>query len=177
MQIEDLLTVYLNDANRSRLYRYALMLTGDHETASDLVADLALTIYSGEIPENVREPIAYFKTCMRHAYCNSVRRDRRFRELAPQLAEGDANRDTAQEDRETRALLRELLEGEPPEWIEAFEAFYLDGYSQKEIASGLGVSVNTVAQRFKRMRMRIRKDQTKLHQTLLMIFLLGRTLL
>ena len=177
MQIEELLTVYLNDANRNKLYRYALMLTGDHETASDLVADLALLIYSGKIPENVREPIAYFKTCMRHAYCNEVRRAQRLRELAPKLVTEATDRDAAQEDKASRALLRDLLSGEPPEWIEAFEAFYLDGYSQKEIASALGVNVNTVSQRFKRMRARIRKDQSKLHQTQLLTCLIGRTLL
>ena len=177
MQIEELLTVYLNDANRNKLYRYALMLTGDHETASDLVADLALLIYSGKIPETVREPVAYFKTCMRHAYCNEVRRECRFKELAPKLASGTDDGDAAQADLEARALLRDLLDGEPPEWIEAFEAFYLDGYSQKEIASALGVNVNTVAQRFKRMRARIRKDRSKLYQALLLTLLIGRTLL
>lgn len=176
MQIEELLTVYLNDANRSKLYRYALMLTGDHETASDLVADLALVIYSGKIPENVREPIAYFKTCMRHAYCSEVRRDRRFKELSPKLAAENEPRDAAYEDKQARALLREMLSDTPPEWIEAFEAFYLDGYSQKEIAAALGVSVNTVAQRFKRMRTHIKKDRSKLYPFNLLVFLIGRIL-
>ena len=176
MHIEELLTVYLNDVNRNKLYRYALMLTGDHEAASDLVADLALLIYSGKIPETVHEPIAYFKTCMRHAYCSEVRRDRRFKELAPQLAANGEPRDAAYEDKQARALLREMLSDTPTEWIEAFEAFYLDGYSQREIAAALGVSVNTVAQRFKRMRAHIKKNKSKLYQTLLLVFLIGRTL-
>ena len=175
MQVEELLTVYLNDANRAKLYRYALMLTGDHEAASDLVADLALLIYSGKIAEDVREPIPYFKMCMRHAYCNTVRREQRFKALAPKLVPDKPDRDAAYEEQQAHALLRELLEGEPPEWIDAFEAFYLDGYSQKEIASMLGVTVNTVTQRFKRMRARIKKNKSKLYRSLLLTFLIGRT--
>lgn len=176
MNVEELLTIYLNEKNRNDLFRYAVMLTGNYEDAGDLVADLAVMIYTNEQVQHAREPMAYFKTCMRYAYYNQLRRKKRLSELSPTLVEppdGELEWMLDDEDQRARSMLREMLSDYPTEWINAFEAFYLDHYSQKEIARQLGVNVNTVTQHFKRMRKKLSKRKPMLYLTVLCMYFGG----
>lgn len=174
MSTEKLLKIYLDDRNRTELYRYAVMLTGNPEDAGDLVADLAVLIYTNESFHNAREPMAYFKTCMRYAFYNRVRKQIRVTEIPPDLLGAEFADDApngAYEDDRARSILRDMLSEYPREWVNAFEAFYLDGYSQKELARSLGVSVNALTQRFRRMRGKLKKQKTTLYLSMLLLMI------
>ena len=57
-----------------------------------------------------------------------------------------------------------------PEMQEAFRMYFFDGYSLEEVADKLGVSKNTLSQRFTRIRTRL--TDRALKQSLIMLLLL-----
>lgn len=176
MRLEELLQIFVDKRNREELYAYALSLTKNEHDAEDLLSDLLILIYEKPEMQNAREPMAYFKTCLRYRYYNIRQRNKKMvpadsLDISQNYSnEGDYTGHL--EELETRAKLRKSLSDYSDELIEAFEKFYLEGYSQKEVAASLGISPNTLSQQFRRMRMKLRKTYPVLYTTIMIIFYL-----
>ena len=162
MTVDQLLTIFVNEANQRELQRYALLLTGHYDNACDLVEDLAIKIYSDPAVQKAREPMAYFKTCMKYAYYNKIRHEKRLQPLPENACLINFHDDwnAYYRDQNARDFVRENLSEYDPKLVSAFEAFYLDGYSQKELAKQLGIKTDTLAHQFKRMRDKLKKKRS-----------------
>ncbi len=162
MTVEELLQVLLDEHNRKQLFRYALQLTRNIEEAEDLFSDLVLAVYINPEMEKIREPIPYFRTCIRNRFYNLRQREKRMQYEDPQVLIGrkvESDEETIEaylSEKETRAKLKTALADYSDEWIEAFEKFYLDGYSQTELSKEMGVKPNTISQQFRRMRKKLK---------------------
>lgn len=169
MTVEELLQVLLDEHNRKQLFRYALQLTRNIDEAEDLIGDLILSVYTNREMEKVREPIPYFRACIRNRFINIRQKDKRVQYEDPQtLAKydvkiGEERTENDLIEKETRARIRTVLAEYSDEWIEAFEKFYLDGYSQIELSKEMGIKSNTISQQFRRMRKKLKRRYPMLY--------------
>lgn len=176
MDVSDLLTVYTQKDNYQQLFCYALQLTRNMDDAYDLIGDLALAIYNKKAMQTAREPMAYFKTCIRNNYYNIQRKNARIVSVDPLYLSKMNNAGFEKEyvhleDKEIRAKLRKALSDYSDEQIGAFEMYYLDKYSQKELAESMGIPANALAQQIKRMKDSIRRKHPILFLQVMLIFL------
>jgi RNA polymerase sigma-70 factor (ECF subfamily) len=137
------------------LHRYAYRLSGNAHTAEDLVQDALARAWRSI--DKLQEPGA-IKTWL----FTIVRREnaRRFERWSPQISEvspeevGAERRDY---DTSTEAfVLRQALERLPAEYREPLLLQVIYGYSQKEIAAHLGITVGGAGTRLFRARERLR---------------------
>lgn len=178
MEVSDLVSVYLEPKNYRQLFKYALQLSRNMETANDLMGDLALSIFTKEKMKEAKEPMAYFRTCLRNNYCTMQKKSKQMIVTDPYLLSNNNNANETYEEpktseKEVRAKLREALSEYSDDLIEAFEMFYLEGYSQKALAKELGMAPNTLAQQFKRMKAHIRSKHPMLFMQVIMLYLFG----
>lgn len=78
MEVSDLMSIYLEPKNYKQLFQYALQLSRNIETANDLMGDLALAICTKETMKSAKEPMAYFRTCIRNNYCTLQKRSKQM---------------------------------------------------------------------------------------------------
>ena len=160
------------------LLAVAFQLTRSEDDALDLMQDLAETIARNDRPaDSVEYPMAFFRTCLRHAQINAHKRAERevpsepdtFSQLpAAESVEQDVVGSAAME------WLKKELADYPEEMREAFYLYFFDGYSLEEVAKRLNINKNTLSQRFVRIRQRLVKkasDQS-LFFTLMVLYLL-----
>jgi RNA polymerase sigma factor (sigma-70 family) len=123
--------------------------------------DLAETIARNDRPANsVEHPMAFFRTCLRNAWINTLKKAQReipsepeaFSQIpAKESVEGDVVGGAAM------VWLKQELASYPPEMREAFYLYFFDGYSLEEVAKKLNINKNTLSQRFVRIRARLVK--------------------
>ena len=135
---------------------YAYSLLGDFHSAEDTAQDAFLTAF--QRLEDLREPEAFPGWLRRIVWsaCNRTLRQRRARpghvyEMAETMP---SSRDPAREveERESRDVIRAALLTLPTEERQATTLFYINGYSQREVAEFLEVSVSTVKNRLRSSR-------------------------
>lgn len=156
----------------------AFQLARNEEDALDLMQDLAETIARNDRPaSSVEHPMAFFRTCLRNARINALKKAEREIPSEPELLSLIPGGDSVEESvigKAAMAWLKQELEQYPPEMREAFYLYFFDGFSLEEVAKKLGIHKNTLSQRFVRIRARLIKKATdqSLFFALLVLFLL-----
>lgn len=120
-----------------RLYRQAVLLTGDVDAASDLVQNTLVRLYLAW--PRVETPGAYAHRTMVRAFLETRRKVRREADLHQVRDPGTAERDPAQA-LTVRAALAEL----PPRMRAAVVLRYWEDLSVDQAAAALGCSPGTV---------------------------------
>ena len=166
------------DRQYPALLAVAFQLTRSEDDALDLMQDLAETIARNDRPaDSVEYPMAFFRTCLRHAQINARKRaDREVPSEPDTFSQLPAAESVEQDVVGSAAMewLKKELADYPEEMREAFYLYLFDGYSLDEVAKRLHINKNTLSQRFVRIRQRLVKkasDQS-LFFTLMVLYLL-----
>lgn len=156
----------------------AFQLTRNEEDALDLMQDLAETIARNDRPaSSIEHPMAFFRTCLRNARINSLKKSQREVPSEPEVFSQIPGTDSVESDVVGSAAmewLKKELESFSPEMREAFHLYFFDGYALDEVAKMLNINKNTLSQRFVRIRGKLVKkaaDQS-LFFALMVLFLL-----
>lgn len=156
----------------------AFQLARNEDDALDLMQDLAETIARNDRPaSSIDHPMAFFRTCLRNARINAVKKAQREVPSEPEVFAQIPAGDSVEENvvgGAAMAWLKQELEQYPPEMREAFYLYFFDGYSLDEVAKMLNINKNTLSQRFVRIRTKLVKkaaDQS-LFFALMVLFLL-----
>lgn len=147
---EDLVESYSKD-----LHRYALWLAGDHHTAEDLVQETLLRAWKSlDDLQNPKAIKGWLMTILRRENA------RRFERIQPQIsaipAEELGDRHTGYDTSTEAFVLRLAMQRLPAVYREPLLMQIVHGYSQKEIASRLGLSSAGVGTRLFRAREKLR---------------------
>ncbi|MFN8527918.1 MAG: sigma-70 family RNA polymerase sigma factor [Anaerolineae bacterium] len=131
------------------------------ETAQDVVQEAFLTAY--EHLDQLREPGAFPGWLRRIviSQCARVTRERSYNQ--PRLnddlhGDSDSDPEVMADDRELERELRRALDRLPDHERQVTERFYLDGWSQQEIAEAMGLPITTVKKRLQYAREHLREQ-------------------
>lgn len=145
----------LFERHRTPMYRFCMLMLGKHAVAEDIYQEAFISLFracrKGEVIHNVR---AYLLTVARRRCLNQMRNNGRYLPLdedisltyemdLDSLGVGDALQD---------ALLRI-----PAQYRETFLLFEIEGYSYKEVAECLDVSIDIVRNRIYRAKKALQK--------------------
>ena len=145
---EQLAAIY--DAFAEGVYRHALMILADPAAAEDAVqqAFLKLAAMGGRVTELASQE-AYLRTAVRNECYRILTRNRDIAEVEPAgpalLEPVDAAMVAEDERRRIETALRAL----PPEQREVVHLKVYEGWTFQQIATTLGVSINTAASRYR----------------------------
>lgn len=147
----EIVSAYADD-----LYRYAYWLARDRDIAQDLVQDTFLRAWrSIDRLQSVAAAKSWLLTIVRRENA------RRFERIQPQYSETPVEALPAARktyDTSTEAfVLRRALERLPAEYREPLLMQIIQGFSQKEIAAHLGISVAGAGTRLFRARQQLRE--------------------
>ncbi len=149
-QFNQLIAVYMDD-----LYRYGYWLSGSHAVADDLVQETLVRAWkSMEKLNDTRAAKGWLLTILRR---ENARRFERKRPQESGIPTEELAADRKDYDTSTEAfVLRQALERLPEEYREPLLMQVIYGYSQKEIAAHLGISVAGAGTRLFRAREKMR---------------------
>ena len=142
-------------------YGYAYAILGDPDLAQDAAQDAFLAAY--QHLAHLREPAAFPGWLRRIVLTQSSRLTRGRRlpvqpiDLAPPLAADQPDPATAIEGQELRRQLHAAIQALPEQQRTATLLYYVDGYSQREVAAFLEVSVDAVKKQLQRARRRLQE--------------------
>ena len=132
----------LYDAAAGRLGAYGYLLTGSQAAGEDLVQEAIVRVFvKRRRLTNVPQAESYVRTTMRNLHIDSLRRESRWRRLAPTQLHADtpdSSADLAGSDAASRALTQL-----PPRVRAAVVLRYLDGMSVLEVAHAMGIGEGT----------------------------------
>lgn len=149
-RFEQLVNRYLKD-----LYRFAYWLSGDRTVADDLVQESLVRAWKGL--DRIQNPDAvkgWLMTILRRE--NARRFERRqfsSSEMPADQLPGQGDYDTSTE----AFVLRQALQKLPADYREPLLLQVIHGYSQKEIAEQLGISIGGAGARLFRARAKLRE--------------------
>ena len=153
----------------------ALTLERDENDALDLMQELAeILITKAEELQNVRIPIAYFRTCLRHLKYNKRIKFAKETIIAPDDFERlntELHVDLEISYMEIIEWLNRQLASSPPAFKEAFIKYHIEGHPLENLAKELNVASNTLSQQFSRMRRKLKKESNVLYMAFLMLVL------
>jgi RNA polymerase sigma-70 factor, ECF subfamily len=134
----------LYDTHGAALYRYALMLTGNHAAAEDVVQQVFTVVLrqSGSI-EN--EPHYLRRSVRNECYSVLRRRRRRLAEDRPLLEPIEPGAIGADD----RIALERALLTLPAKQREVIHLHVFEGMTFQEAADAMGESINTIASRYR----------------------------
>jgi RNA polymerase sigma factor (sigma-70 family) len=142
-------------------YGYAYSILGDFHLAEDAAQEAFIAAYR-QLP-SLRQPAAFAGWLRRivHTQCNRLTRRKRpatsSLDAATGVPAGDAAPDEAAEAAEVRRHVLHAVRSLPNEQRAVTTLFYIDGYSQRDIAEFLEVPVTTVNNRLHASRTRLRE--------------------
>lgn len=142
------------------VYAVALRITGDRQTAEEVVQDVFQNIWhsAAGFQSSVGSFSSWLMGITRHRAIDATRSRRerarnREQELTPEVDSGAAGRIDGPEDVVARRLLREQIRSAlgvlPPPQRHAIELAYFGGLTRNEIAEKLGEPVGTVKTRLR----------------------------
>lgn len=149
-RFNQLIAVYMDD-----LYRYGYWLSGSHAVADDLVQETLVRAWkSMEKLNDTKAAKGWLLTILRRENARRFERKRPQESSIPteELAANREDYDTSTE----AFVLRQALERLPEEYREPLLMQVVFGYSQKEIAAHLGISVAGAGTRLFRAREKMR---------------------
>ena len=142
--------------HRDPLLRYSTLLVGD-DHAEDIVQEVFLKVYASRTSfPSIDSPRAYLLRAVHNRCLNYLRDETRRSDFRNQYARNIEMRaaEHSSPDRneviralytkDTRASLEEAMSFLPKRCREVLQMSYFDGYSHKEIAKMLSISVSTV---------------------------------
>ena len=149
-QFNQLIAVYMDD-----LYRYGYWLSGSHAVADDLVQETLVRAWKSMDKLNDSKAVkGWLLTILRR---ENARRFERKRPQESGIPTEELAADRKDYDTSTEAfVLRQALERLPEEYREPLLMQVVFGYSQKEIAEHLGISVAGAGTRLFRAREKMR---------------------
>ncbi len=148
-QRQDLETTYIE--NRNRLCRLAQRIVGTRELAEDVLQCAYLRIAAHPTHEIIEEPVRYWSQVVRHIAIDCRRRINRESQMFANESRGQAvpsGRSSPEQvamSVQYLSLVEQTLLRFPARTRQAFNLYRLDGLSQREIASRLGVSPSLVS--------------------------------
>jgi RNA polymerase sigma-70 factor (ECF subfamily) len=150
-EFNGLIATYMDD-----LYRYAYWLSSDHAVADDLVQETLVRAWkSMDKLKDAKAVKGWLLTIVRRENA------RRFERKRPQESEMPTEElPAARQDYDTSTeafVLRQALEELPEDYREPLLLQIIHGYSQKEIADHLGISVAGAGTRLFRAREKMRE--------------------
>ena len=126
------------------LLAVAFQLARNEDDALDLMQDLAETIARNDRPaSSVEHPMAFFRTCLRNARINSLKKAQREIPSEPETFAQIPAEESVEQDvvgSAAMAWLKQELASYPPEMREAFYLYYFDGYSLDEVSKKLNIN-------------------------------------
>ena len=149
-QFNQLIAVFMDD-----LYRYGYWLSGSHAVADDLVQETLVRAWKSMDKLNDSKAVkGWLLTILRR---ENARRFERKRPQESSIPTEELAADRKDYDTSTEAfVLRQALERLPEEYREPLLMQVVFGYSQKEIAEQLGISVAGAGTRLFRAREKMR---------------------
>ena len=141
--------------HRDALYRYAYWISGDASVAEDLVQDTLIRAWKSiDSLQEAGAAKGWLLTILRRENARRFERRRPAESAIPteELAANRTDYDTSTE----AFVLRRALEQLPEEYREPLLLQVIYGYSQKEIADHLGISLGGAGTRLFRARERLR---------------------
>lgn len=143
----------------SRVLTIAFTMVDNDADAQDLIQDLAEKILRNDVPATTyQKPLAYFSKIMRNKRRDDLRAQTRAQLSPPETIDmyrTIENVETTTQYHQTRDIFEKELRSLSPEMQEAFLMVYFDGFSLDETARMIGVSSNTLSQRFRRFRLKL----------------------
>lgn len=146
-------------------YGYAYSILGDFHLAQDVTQEAFIEAY--ETLGKLREPLAFSGWLRRIVLsrCHRILRRKRLPMDGPQAAAwtptDDASPDRALQARETGDRILDAVRSLPRLQRETTTLYYMDGYSQAEIAEFLEVPTTTVKSRLHAARKRLKETMMK----------------
>lgn len=139
----------LFDEHYQNLCFFTFTLINDKVLAEDFVQEAYLSLYNnlGILPKDDRVLKAYLYTSIKNSVFNWARRDKvekKYYSLTPFVDFVDLDFENAMIKAETINEINKLITKLPDSCQHIFKLYYLEGLSNKEIASQLNLSVNTV---------------------------------
>jgi RNA polymerase sigma-70 factor, ECF subfamily len=136
-------------AHQADVYRLALHLVRDRQTAEDVTQEAFLHAYKSLRRFRGQSRFStWLYRITRNCAVDAIRRRERQRRLSERAAEGDR----AEPDPSLRAALASALDGLPPELREGFVLIEVFGLSYREAAQVMGVFPGTLKSRMHRAR-------------------------
>lgn len=148
----------LVDRWNARLFRHARRLTGEQESAWDVVQETWLAIIKGLSGlDDVRAFATWAFRIVHHKCADRSRKEKRRRRLGKELADRPRDCTGARATAQARTgLLEEGIDALPPEQRSAVSLYYLEGLSVGEIAKIESVPEGTVKSRLYHARQSLR---------------------
>ena len=138
----------LYKTHRAAFLAYAGRLTGDRQSAEDLVQDAWVLFEQCRTPE-IAAPASYFKTIMRNLFQFSRKRTRLegthgtdFDSASASVADQAPSPEQVTNARRQMHRLLNVIDSMPPRQCAAIKMYYFDGLKLREIAAQLGLSVS-----------------------------------
>lgn len=154
----------LVDAHYEALYRFALSMSKDRETAADLVQQtFCIWARKGDQLRDRSKAKTWLFTTLHREFLAHARKAKRYSD--EELTEAVAGRLEASEDDPERQLdaqrALELLGGLDETFRAPITLFYLQQHSYKEIAGILDIPIGTVMSRISRAKSMLRERMTR----------------
>ena len=149
-------------------YGYAYAILGDIYLAQDAAQEAFIAAY--QTMEQLREPKAFPGWLRRIVLtqCNRLTRGKRAMmlplESVPHLSSTRSLPSAVVEDQELKEQISTAINALPKGQRMATVLYYVDGYSQREVAEFLEVSVDAVKKRLQRARQRLQKRMVEMVQ-------------
>lgn len=163
-------------------WAYADLLPGIYRntrcthTAYDILHDALLRFALTKQPGRIDKPHAYLRTVVRSVLVDNYREMARFVPLASDEAEGDESSAASMPEQflapspehiadlqQRLNALQRIIDCLPPRCREVFWLFRIDGHSQTDIASRLGISLNMVERHIMRALIDLRTGRELLN--------------
>jgi RNA polymerase sigma-70 factor, ECF subfamily len=146
----------LYDTHGAALYRYALLLLADTAAAEDAVHQVFTAIVRQ--PPRFEDELHYLRRAVRNECYSALRRRQRHGE---RTGAGTILEPIAQAaPHDERITVERALKDLPPEQREVIALHVFEGMTFQEIADAAGLSINTVAARYRYALARLRRMLT-----------------
>lgn len=156
----------------SKVLAIAFTMVDNDADAQDLIQDLAEKILRNDVPAtNYQKPLAYFSKIMRNKRRDDLRARARSEVAPPETIDTFTtieNVETTVQYHQVREIFEKELRTLSSEMREAFLMVYFDGFSLDETARMVGISSNTLSQRFRRFRLKL-EERFKFESITMMI--------
>ena len=144
-------------AHRNELYRFVLKRVRDDAAAEDIVHDVLIKAYTRqETLKEFSKLRAWLYQITRNAMIDYYRSQKPSVEVPDELIYGDTGEEDNRAQRELARCLVPLLDELPEPYNQALRLAELEGTTQRELASRLGLSLSGAKSRVQRARKMLR---------------------
>jgi RNA polymerase sigma-70 factor (ECF subfamily) len=148
----------ITDANRALLHRVALRLSGNPETAKDLVQDTLYRAWRrfGHFQEGTHVS-TWLVTILTNAFYDQLRHEKVAQKAKPALMVHEEAECDPVISRTDDAELHAAIQALEPELRQVVELVYLEEKRYRDVAKALNIPIGTIGTRLMRARQRLHK--------------------